>query len=322
MVRTCLVTGGSGFIGRGVARSLGERGREVTVLSRTPVEGLPTVLTELGRTPIDLRREGFQHVYHVAGLAHLVARTEEERRLFTTVNVEGTRDLLDGLSRCAERPRTFLLVSTVAVYGVEEGELLDETTPRHAKDPYGLSKRQAEDLVLEWGERFRVRTAIVRLPLVWGPGAPGNLNRMVRAIAAGRYLSVGRPEVRRSVVRLADVVEALPRVEEAGGIFHLTDGYHPRLAELEAALAAALGRRRPWRLPPLLARAAAGLGDGLGTLTRRRMPFDRAALSKMASTLTFSDDKARRTLGWAPTRVLDHVGELVDVPGGRTRAPG
>jgi len=322
VIPTCLVTGGSGFVGRGLVRFLGEHGREVTVLDRTPAEGLPTVLADLGRAPIDLPRAGFHHVYHVAGLAHLVPRTNEERRLFTTVNVEGTRSLLASLSQCEAQPRTLLLVSTVAVYGVEEGELLDESTARRAEDPYGLTKRQAEDLVLEWGERLGVRTAIVRLPLVWGPGAPGTLRRMVRAIAAGRYLGVGGGEARRSLVRLADVVEALPRVEEAGGVFHLTDGHHPSFAELEAALAAALGRGRPRRLPLPLAHAAAGVGDALAALTRRRMPFDRLALSKMTSTLTFSDEKARRSIGWAPTTVLDSVRELVDGgPGGPADSP-
>jgi len=314
MAPTCLVTGGSGFVGRAVVRSLRERGREVTVVDRSPAGDYPTVLVDLGRTPIDLRRERFEHVYHVAGLAHLVPRTETERGLFTTVNVDGTRALLEGLERGVELPRTFLLVSTVAVYGVEEGELLDETTPRRAADPYGMSKRQAEDLVLEWGERRGVRTAIVRLPLVWGPGAPGNLRRMVRAIAAGRYLGVGRGEARRSLVRLADVVEALPRIEEAGGIFHLTDGHHPSFAELEAVLAAALGRHRPWHIPMPLARAAAEVGEAVQSLTQSRMPFNRRTLAKMTSTLTFSDQKARREVTWAPTRTLDFAQELLGTP--------
>jgi nucleoside-diphosphate-sugar epimerase len=311
VVATCLVTGGSGFVGHRVVRFLVERGREVTVLDRSPVEGVATVRVDLGRSPIDLPRRGFRHVYHVAGLAHLVPQTTEEERLFTTVNVDGTRNLLEGLERCDERPRTFVLASTVAVYGVEEGHLLDETTPRRAVDPYGLTKRQAEDLVLEWGERHAVRTSVIRLPLVWGPGAPGNLGRMVQAIAAGRYLGVGGGEARRSLVRLADVVDTLPRLEEAGGVFHLTDGHHPSFAELEAALAAALGRRRPWRLPLPLARAAAAAGDALGSLTGRRMAFGRLALSKMTSSLTFSDEKARRELAWAPGRVLDSVREIL-----------
>lgn len=314
MTGSCLVTGGSGFIGRQVARFLERQGHQVAVLGRSPVQGYRTVLGDLARAEIDFRGEGFPHVYHVAGLAHVEPRTNEERERFTLVNVEGTRTLLTGLERCRELPRSFLLVSTVAVYGVEEGDLLDETTERRASDPYGLSKRQAEDLVQKWGERRGVRTAIVRLPLVAGPGAPGNLRRMVTAIAAGRYLGMGAGTARRSMVRVADVAEVLPTVAEAGGIFHLTDGFHPSFGELETTLAAALGRRPPWRLPTPLAHAAAGIGDVLEAVTRKQMPFNRRALGKMTSTLTFSDEKARQALGWRPTRVLDFVEELLEGP--------
>jgi nucleoside-diphosphate-sugar epimerase len=113
------------------------------------------------------------------------------------------------------------------------------------------------------------------------------------------------------MVRVSDVAAALPAVAKAGGIFHLTDGHHPSFAELEASLAAALGRRPPRRLPMPLARAAAVVGDAVESLTRRPLPFDRRVLARMTSTLTFSDAKARQAVGWAPTPVLDSVRELL-----------
>ncbi len=309
---SCLVTGGSGFIGRQLVRSLEEQGHEATVLGRSPVPGRRTIHGDLGRPEIDLRAERFDHVYHAAGLAHVEPRTSKGRELFSTVNLEGTRTLLAGLGQCREQPESFLYVSTVAVYGVDRGELLDETTERRATDPYGLSKRRAEDLVLQWGARQGVRTAIVRLPLVAGPRAPGNLREMLAAMAAGRYLGVGSGAARRSMVRVTDVARILPKMAETGGIFHLTDGSHPSFAELESAVAKALGRRPPPHLPVPLARTAALAGDLLEFLTRNRMPFNRRTLVKMTSTLTFSDEKARRVLGWEPSSVLDGVRELLD----------
>jgi nucleoside-diphosphate-sugar epimerase len=312
MATPCLVTGGSGFVGREIVRYLKERGQEIVILGRSSVPGYPTIAADLGRGDIDLRARHFAHVYHAAGLAHAEPHTQEEAERFTVVNLEGTRALLVALEHCRERPESFLYVSTVAVYGVDRGELLDETTERRATDPYGLSKRRAEDLVLEWGARHGVRTAVVRLPLVAGPGAPGNLGRMLAALSTGRYLGVGDGAARRSMVRLTDVVRVLPRMADVGGVFHLTDGSHPSFAELESAVAEALGRRPPRHLPTPLARAAAQAGDVLEFLTRRRMPFNRRTLVKMTSTLTFSDERARRVLGWQPTRVLDFVEELLD----------
>jgi len=98
----CLVTGGSGFVGRRVAPFPGRprsRGHRAGPL---PGRGPPTVLADLGRTPIDLRREGFEHVYHVAGLA-TSCRDRGGERLFTT-STSRHPGLLDGLERCAERP--------------------------------------------------------------------------------------------------------------------------------------------------------------------------------------------------------------------------
>jgi nucleoside-diphosphate-sugar epimerase len=310
-MRASLVTGGSGFIGRRIVHHLEDQGHDVTVLGRTSVEGRRTIVADLGRGQLDLRAERFFHVYHVAALAHVEPRTNAEAERFTAVNVEGTRRLLDGLEQCRELPEALLLISTVAVYGLRDGEEVDEATERRALDPYGRSKRQAEDLVREWGERHGVRTTIVRLPLVAGPGVPGNLGRMVTALATGRYLGVGDGAARRSMVRVTDVARVLPSIAEVGGVFHLTDGYHPSFAELESAFATALGRRPPAHLPMPLARLAALAGDVIEHLTRRRMPFNHAALAKMMSTLTFSDEKARRVLGWQPTRVLDHVEELL-----------
>lgn len=321
MTSACLVTGGSGFLGRHLVRHLEEQDHAVTILGRSPVSGHATVLVDLSRGEVDLHGQAFREVYHVAGLAHLEPRTDEQRQRFTEVNVEGTRRLLAGLEHARDLPQAFLLVSSVSVYGVEEGVLLDETTERRAVDPYGLSKRRAEDLVLEWGACRGVRTAIVRLPLVAGPGAPGNLGRMVAALGTGRYLGVGAGTARRSMVRVRDVAAALPAVARAGGIFHLTDGHHPSFAELEAALAEALGRPPLWRLPMPLARAAAVAGETIELLTRRRMPFDRRVLAKMTSTLTFSDTKARRELEWAPTRVLDAVRELLGDSAGASEPP-
>ncbi|HXY39937.1 MAG TPA: hypothetical protein VEQ10_09715, partial [Vicinamibacteria bacterium] len=81
--------------------------------------------------------------------------------------------------------------------------------------------------------------------------------------------------------------------------------------ELERRLAAALGRRPPLRMPLPLAWLAALAGDAVETVTGQRAPFNRRALSKMTSSLTFSDERARQQLAWAPGQVLDRIGELV-----------
>lgn len=260
--------------------------------------------------PIETPFGPFDWVFHMAGLAHVVPRNEAQRQLFHTVNVEGTLRLLAALERAPRLPESFVLASSVAVYGAEKGERLDETTPCNASDAYGRSKIEAEKAVLAWGARTGVRVGIVRLPLVVGANPPGNLGRMVRAIERGRYLRIGRGAARRSVVLATDVAEVLPRLAAQGGTYNLTDGHHPSFAELEEAIARALNARRPLGISQTVASALARLGDLIGALGAPA-PFDSQSLKKMTSTLTFDDARARSELQWNPRPAVDGLATIL-----------
>lgn len=308
----CLLTGASGFLGRHVARGLKIDGQRVVALSRTSASDPSHIRADLaGDDDIDFRGRSFEIVYHLAGLAHTVPLSSEEKERFFRVNHAGTLNLLRALERASRLPVAVVLASTVAVYGMETGRLLDEETPRAARDPYGASKRMAEDALVEWGEKRGVRVGIVRLPLVAGRGAPGNLGAMVRALRRGRYLGVGTGAARRSMVWAEDLVHVLPKIAHTGGVFHLTDDHHPSFSELEKALSIALRRAAPPHLPLWMARSAARLGDLAQGVTGIKMPLTARGLSKMILDLTFTDEKARRVLGWQPTRVIDRAAELV-----------
>jgi nucleoside-diphosphate-sugar epimerase len=309
----CLITGASGFVGKHLATCLRDSGRGVVSLSKDGLPDQSSFVADLGAGEVDLSsaRVGFEEVYHLAGMAHIVPRTQEERELFFHVNVNGTSNLLRSIERTGRLPERLIFVSSVAVYGVEEGWMLNEDTPRGATDPYGLSKRQAEDLLTEWCYKNSVRLGIVRLPLVAGKNPPGNLGMMIHAMTRGWYVSIGPGTARRSIVLAEDVSRILPRVAANGGVFHLTDGCHPSIGEIEVALASTLKKRNPLRLPMWVARAGAVVGDRCRQLTGFSLPFDSRILRKMTSTLTFSDEKARSLLGWKPSSFLDRLPDLV-----------
>src|SRR5215813_3022377 len=312
LLESCLVTGGTGFVGRHLVQNLESRGDAVTLLCRHNTNGHKAILGDLTATNFDLSGQSFSTIYHVAGFAHVLPRTQVERERFFEVNVDGTRNLLKKLEQSERLPESFVLVSSVSVYGRDEGELLDETTPRDAVDPYGVSKCQAEDVVLEWGMVHGVRISIVRLPLVVGSDAPGNLGLMINALRRRRYCGVGPGAARRSMVLAADVSRILPAIAKLGGTFNLTDGYHPSFLELEEALCAALDRRPPFRLPIGAVKTAGRAGEVLNSALNLNLPITTAVARKMTSTLTFSDARARRTLGWRPESVLDNIADIVN----------
>ena len=304
-----LVTGGLGFLGRHVVRGLEGAGWKVIVVDRAP--GPAVMIADLAEEAPRLGTQSWGAVFHLAGLAHRVPHSTEEAQEFFRANVGGTENLLRGLEQSGAEVGTVVLVSTVAVYGVESGELLDESVPRLAADPYGASKSQAEDRVTEWCAHRGIRAGILRLPLVAGADPPGNLGAMVRGLCRGRYLGIGDGSARRSLVLASDVAQALPILAERGGTYHLTDGVHPSFRELESALCAAMGRSAPRRIPLGLARAGGWLADAVGGLLGRDLPLSSRVVSKMTSTLTFSDERARRELGWRPKPVVSAAADIV-----------
>lgn len=239
-------------------------------------------------------------VIHCAGKAHMVPITAKEKQAFFDVNVEGTRHLLKGLESTSGLPRSFVFISSIAVYGCAYGAMINEQHPLNAQDPYGLSKIQAEKLVAEWCLKNGVVCAILRLPLLVGESPPGNLGAMIKAIRKGYYLNIASGSAKKSMVMAEDVAKLILLVSRAGGIFNLTDGRHPSFYELSTLIAQQLKKDNLLNIPIWLAKILAKIGDLAGA----KFPFNSYKLKRITSDLTFDDTKAARELGWKPKSVL------------------
>jgi nucleoside-diphosphate-sugar epimerase len=291
----CLLTGCTGFLGYFISKAISENNLLVT-LSRN-----------IGQYSICLDQkapvfsEKFDLVIHAAGKAHSVPKTSQEKQVFFDVNFNGTQNLLQGLEESQSLPKAFIFISTVAVYGKENGINISEDAPLLAKDPYGLSKIQAELLVLDWCKKHNVICTILRLPLLAGQNPPGNLGAMIKGIKKGYYFNIAGGKSKKSMVLAEDVAKSILNVAEIGGIYNLTDGYHPSFAELSNHISIQLGKGKPMHMPMWLARIIANFGDLLGS----KAPLNTEKLNKLTSDLTFDDSKAREAFGWNPTPVIE-----------------
>jgi nucleoside-diphosphate-sugar epimerase len=102
------------------------------------------------------------------------------------------------------------------------------------------------------------------------------------------------------MVMAEDVAEIIPKVAEVGGIYNLTDGYHPNFNELSKNIANQLGKQKVTNMPKLVAAGFAKIGDFIP-----KFPLNSSKLHKITSDLTFDDNKARLNIGWSPRVVLD-----------------
>lgn len=288
-----LVTGANGFLGKHICQVI--PAAELCTLSRTDAR-MAIDITK----PFLLPDEQISTIIHAAGKAHSIPKTETEEQEFYKVNAKGTKHLLHALEQLSTLPKAFVLISTVAVYGLDQGINIAEDTALQASSAYGKSKIMAETIVQQWCIKHHVRCTILRLPLLAGDNAPGNLGKMQEAINKGRYYNIAGGRAHKSMVLASDVANAIKPLSAIGGIYHLTDGQHPTFAALSQAMAAKAGKKPPLSIPYVLARLAATLGTIIPGF-----PFNRSTLEKMTADLTFNDDKARSTGVWKPQSVLD-----------------
>jgi nucleoside-diphosphate-sugar epimerase len=290
----CLLTGSNGFLGRALKSGL-SKNTVIHTLSKSIGDYNVNLEVE-----IPVFNQQFDIVIHAAGKAHSFPKSIEDRDAFFSVNVQGTRNLLEGLENY-KLPKSFVFISTVAVYGLSEGYLINEQSELKAIDPYGKSKVQAERLVLQWCTENNVSCTILRLPLVVGLNPSGNLGAMIKGIRKGYYFNIAGGSAKKSMVLASDVAKFLLKASEVGGIYNLTDGYHPSFCELSVNIAFQLGKSRPRNLPLWLAKGLALTGDLLGA----KAPFNSDKLHKITSDLTFNDSKARAAFCWEPIPVLE-----------------
>lgn len=228
-----VVTGGAGFIGRHFVETLAGRGDRVRVLDRrAPTWELPAG-TEFRRVdvaePMDPALfEGATVVYHLAGLPKYPGYPLPE---YERANAETTRRVLAAMAEagCA----TLVFTSTMRVYDLRE-EPVDESVPPDPKDPYGVAKLRAEEMVREWQAAAPGRRAVVTRPaVIFGPGERANYSRLIRALRRGRFVYPGRRDTVKSCGYVKDLVASTDHALGLDRPFFLYNFAYPDAVTLE-----------------------------------------------------------------------------------------
>ena len=245
--------------------------------------------------------ERYDVVLHAAGKAHVYPKTEAEIKAFYDVNYEGTVNLCKALGKVGV-PKSFIFISTLDVYGLAVGEGIDETYPKNPTTHYAISKLQAEEYLVKWAEENGVVLGILRPSLMVGPNPPGNLKSMISGIKKGYYVNIAGGHTRKSLMMIHDIANLVPKIEDAGGIYNVCDDTHPSYYELSECIRKQLGKKhKVLSIPYWMAWCMAKVGDLTGVL-----PIDSHRLEQLTKSNTYSNEKAKKALGWEPMDVLDN----------------
>lgn len=298
------VSGANGFVGRAVLSRLNQNNRPAIAF----VRDRGTALSEENGIPIASLADKMSWstamrqcscFVHCAGRAHITKGPERDAlHEFREVNT----DLTLALARSAAEAgvKRFVFVSSIGVNGLTSGQ--DPFTPEggaNPQTPYALSKYEAELGLQAIAQETGLEVVVVRPPLVYGAGAPGNFGALMAMLQRGWPLPLGAVTMnRRSYVALPNLVDLLVTVCDhpaaANQVFLVSDGEDLSTTELLRRLAAAMGRpAHLWPIPPALLR--------LGAIMLGRQDLAQRLLVDLRVDIT----KTRRLLGWAPLVSLE-----------------
>ena len=308
------VTGGSGFIGNRLIRALRARGDAVYGLARSPKAA--ERITWAGAEPVkgdiedpevvrDAMR-GAEVVFHAAAKTDDWGRPAE----FERVNVEGTKNVLWAMQHAGVERIVHVSTASVLWNGVPVMDA-DETAPTPPKaSGWSLrSKLDAEREVL--GARDGIEPVVVRLGLVWGPGEPAWIPRVIDRIGTGSFKWIGTGRHPISTTHVENAARGLALAGDRGRpgeVYFVTDGAPVEFREFLTRNLKPMGVAPPDRsISPRGARFTARFGEGAFTLfnIKRAPGITRSALPLLAGELTVSDAKARAELGYEPVVGVD-----------------
>jgi nucleoside-diphosphate-sugar epimerase len=310
---TALVTGGGGFLGGVIVRKLLARGDAVRSFTRTAYPWLAELGVEQAHgdladaDAVAKAVEGCDVVFHVAAKAGVWGRYAD----FFATNVTGTECVLAACRSHGVRRLVYTSTPSV-VHGGESIEGADESLPYPARYEafYPQTKAVAERAVLA-ANGPDLATAALRPHLVWGPGDPHLIPRVLRRARAGKLRRVGKQPVKVDVTFVDNAADAhllaadrlTPGSPVAGKAYFITDGEPVDLWEFLNRVLALV------ELPPVTKSVSvwkARLAGRVLEFVYRTLrlpgepPMTKFVASQLATSHWYNIAAARRDLGYEP----------------------
>ena len=260
-----LITGSSGFVGQYLSQYL--QGNNVHVIDT--YRKLPATVTSDSQhfavgsidahTQWQPALENVDVIIHLAARVHVMQETHTDPlSAFRAVNTEGTLNLAK--QAVTAGVKRFVYLSTIKVNGEQTFEVpFNADDSSNPQDPYAVSKFEAEQQLMELGEKTGIEIVIIRPPLVYGPGVKGNFKRLIGLISKSIPLPFSRINNSRSLVSLQNLCSlinvCLTHPKAVKEVFLVSDGDDLSTSELFERIALATGKKsRLFYLPEILLR--------------------------------------------------------------------
>lgn len=299
-----MVTGANGFVGQPLCAAILKQGwhtRGVLRSVRQAQAGMDDIIIGDINNETDWSHAltGVSVIIHLAARVHVMKDAAADPLTeFRRVNRDGTANLAQQAAHAGVKRLVY--VSSVKVNGENtpsrgesNAKYFSETATPNPQDPYGQSKREAEQALHRIAQQTGLEVVIVRPPLVYGAGVKGNFLQLLKVVGKGIPLPLASVNNRRSLLYVGNLVDALitcaTHPAAAGQTYLVSDGEDISTPDLLRRLAAALGvPARLFPCPSSLLRLAA------------TMAGKSAQAERVLGSLQVDSDKMRRDLNWRP----------------------
>jgi nucleoside-diphosphate-sugar epimerase len=302
-MKKILVTGASGFVGKSLCETLSKSGRSVfgavrssnSILINNNVKYISTGDISLKKNWKDLLND-VDCIIHCAGIAHKM-NNDKNFDVYQLTNIDGTKHLAEQAVEAGVKRLIFL--SSIKVNGESTNntkskkKFSDNDIPA-PMDFYAVSKLKAERVLWEVSSKTGLEVTVLRLPLVYGYGAKGNLAKLVKLVKSGIPLPLGMINNKRSMIGIDNLVDLLNHCidhpDASGKTFLVSEGEDLSTPELIKLIALSMGRKAILFPVPIYLLKLLGSIFGKGE-----------EINRLIGSLRVDNSFVQETLSWKPT---------------------
>jgi nucleoside-diphosphate-sugar epimerase len=318
-MKKLVIIGGSGFIGTRLIDLIGKdyctnidktfsiRYNDITKICDIRDKQLESVLPSTAETVVLLAAEHRDDVSPVS--------------LYFDVNVKGTQNVLEVIEK--RDISSIIFTSSAAVYGLNK-ENPNEKFPPDPFSHYGQSKFLGEEVLIKWQKNDPENRAltIIRSAVIFGENNRGNVHNLLRQIALGNFLMIGKGNNKKSMAYVGNVAAfikyCLETQKQGCRILNYVDKPDLSMNELLSQVEKSLGKKLPpVRLPYWLGRLG-GIGfDVIAGITGKKFPITAVRIKKFCASTQFDATLAHRSGFKAPFTLAEGLDRTLKSEFGR-----
>ena len=300
-------TGYTGFVGSALLKELDSK--NVLLLGRKPLPEYSNFsifdLTDTHHLNLQHTLSSVKVLIHSAARVHIMNDNAADPLAdFKAANTLGTYNLAKQAAKAGVK--RFIFVSSIKVNGestTNKASFTADDMPA-PEDPYGISKAEAEQQLLEIGKQTGMEIVIIRPPLVYGEGVKANFASLMRLVSKGlplpfRLITKNKRSL-VSVYNLVDLIkECIDHPKAANQVFLASDDQDLSTAEMVALMAKVQGKPNLAIPVPVWCFKLAG-----------KLLGKQAVIDRLTGSLQLDITHTKNTLNWSPPYSVEHGFEL------------